>query len=340
MILGNRSNQTTITNEFDAINYNISVESCGYVDMFVEATEELAALESAMYVADVMLEEHVLEGATNVEVLLEGVMSGMFTRLKEAVQKLWAKIKQWFANVKKYFQMLFTHGKDFVKKYKTDIIKAEARCKGFKYNFYPLTGGKTKENASASLDAFKTAQGLVKEGESNADIIKGYMKQHHWNGEDSQTEFNKAYRETLYGSDTREEYEDFSSGPSVQFMIKALETGADEVKAIEAVEKVLNSSCSKLIAELQKKENESAKTIAAEGGSLDKAYSLAVELVKAESNHCLAVCDGQKEKVKTIMKDSESVLKRLITHKPKKEGFDGEGLEGHESILEAALKFI
>lgn len=347
MILG-RSNQTnTITNEFEGIDYNISVESCDYVDIFVEATEEIAALESALYVADVMLEEHVLEGATNVDVLLEGVMSSMYSRLKAAAQKLWAKLKQWFANVKKYFQVLFTHGKDFVKKYKADIIKAEARAKGFKYDFYPVKGMESfstkvpdKEVLMVS-DAVEAARKLLTEGKSNSDIVKDMMKTEKWHGEDSQSEYNKKFRENLLGGDAKEEFEDFTQGPSVQAMIHMLETGADSIKVIDKTEKQVNQTFSKLITDLQKAENTEAKRVASESGAtLDKAYSLAVEIAKAKSNHGVAVCNTLKEVVKTLMRDSESVLKRLLSHKPKKEGFEGADIDGHESILEAALKFI
>lgn len=353
MILG-RSNQTGLsTNKFDGIDYNISIEGCGYVDMFVEATEELAALESAVYVADVMLEEHVLEGATNIDILLEGVVSSVFTRLKEAVQKLWAKIKQWFANVKKYFQMLFAHGKDFAKKYKVDIIKAEARCKGFKYEFYPVKDASAAfdgagDNNQPDEDPVTRARKLLAATSetSNSEIIKEFMKKQHWGGEDSQAEFNKELKEKLLGGDTKEEFEDFQGGPSVQDMLEVLEVGAKFIQALDKDERAIGKACTKCVAELQKRENEEAKEVAKpqEPGKpkkeLDKAYSLAVDLVKAESNHCVAICNIGKDVTKILMKDSESVLKRLLTHKPKKEGFELDTFDGSESLLESALKLI
>lgn len=349
MILG-RSNHTAITNKYDNVDFNIAVEGCSYVDMFVEATEELASLESAMYVADVMLEEQVLEGATDVDVLLEGVVNSLYTRLKDAVQKLWAKIKQWFANVKKFFQVLFTHGKDFAKKYKTDIVKAEARCSGFKYDFYPVKamqsiGGEGEATGAVEVedDALTLAKKLLAKAgdQSNTEIVKEYMIANLWDGEDSQAEFNKKLREELLGGDSKEEFEDFSSGPSVQNMLFMLETGAKTIQLIEKGEKAINKACSKLVADLQKAENTAAKAVAQNPGtSLDKAYSLAVEIVKAQANCGVATCNTVKEVVKTLMRDSESVLKRLLSHKPKKEGFEGEDFEGHDSILEAALRAL
>lgn len=350
MILG-RSNQTGLsTNKFEAIDYNISVEGCGYVDMFVEATEELAALESAVYVADVMLEEHVLEGAANIDVLLEGVVSSVFTRLKEAVQKLWAKIKQWFANVKKYFQMLFTHGKDFAKKYKADIMKAHARCKGFKYDFYPVKdvkgifGGQSIGNDyGPNPDPVTYAKSLLaKAGDkSNNEIVTELMKAQYWKGEDNQAEFNKEFKEELLGGDAKEEFEDFNGGPSVQDMLFALENGAKFIQLLDKDEKLINRACSKCVSDIEKQENEAAKAAAADSSkTLDKSYSLAVDMLKAEANHCVAIINTVKDVVKILMKDSESVLKRLVTHKPKKEGFELDTFDGSESLLESALKLI
>lgn len=347
MILGRSTQQ--ITSKYDNVDFNISVESCGYVEMFVEATEELAALESAIYVADIMLEEHVLESAdANVEVLLEGVVSSMYTRLKDTVERLWAKIKQWFANVKKFFQILFAQGKEFAKKYKTDIVKAEARAKGFTYEFYPVKSmgsiGNLAEkdgDIKTDADALSRAAGIAKGSGSNSENVKAYMKQNHWSGKESQAEFNKTLREELLGGEGKEEYTDFNGGPSVQEMLSLLETGGKTIELINKAEKNINTTCSKLIADLKKAENSAAEKVAKNpGSSLDGAYSVAVELTTAQANHGVAVCNTTKEVVKLLMRDSQSVLKRLLAHKPKKEGFEPEETDGHESILEAAFKLV
>ena len=353
MILG-RTNKSSSYNEFENCNFNISTEACGYTEIISNATEELAALESALFVADIMLEEKALEGTSpeEMDVLLEGVMSSLYTRLKEVVKKLIAKIKQWFANVKKFFQVLFTHGKDFAKKYKSDIVKAEARCKGFKYKTYDFNGGWKKllefiivdkvSGEVASQDPLNEADAILasnKNETSTAELVKDFMSKQVWgNGIDSQAEFNKELKEELYGGSLeREEFEDFSSGPSVHDMLAVLEEGSKVITKLDKAEKNLTSNCDKAVKHLEKAENTAAKAIK-EGETLSKRYSLAVEICKSVTNHTLSISDICKEALKVAMKDAESILKSLMRHKPVKEGFEGYSDNNAESILESAFR--
>ena len=353
MILG-RTNKSSSYNEFENYNFNISTEACGYTEIISNATEELAALESALFIADIMLEEKALEGTSpeEMDVLLEGVMSSLYTRLKEVVKKLIAKIKQWFANVKKFFQVLFTHGKDFAKKYKADIVKAEARCKGFKYKTYDFNGGwkeLLETNVILKISGEVAAQDPLNEADkilaanknetSTSELVKDYMSKELWgNGIDSQSEFNKECKEELYGGSLeREEFEDFSSGPSVHDMLEVLEQGAKVISNFEKSERNITSNCDKAVKHLEKAENTAAKAIK-KGETPSKRYALAVEICKAEANHMLSVADIFKEALKVAMKDAESILKSLMRHKPAKEGFEGYGDDNAESILESAFR--
>lgn len=352
MILGRSSNPTT--NEFDNIDFNISTEACAYTEIISDATEELAALESALYVADVMLEEKALEGATpeEMEVLLEGVMTSMYGRLKEVLKKLMAKVKQWFANVKKFFQILFSHGKDFAKKYRADIVKAQARAKGFKYKTYDFNGGwgalldMYDGKKILDIDPLDKADDILKnakEGTSTTELVKQYMQTNHWGGGkfDSQAEYNKEVKEALYGgSFEREEFEDFSKGPSVQDMLKVLEQGSKCIANIDKSERGIQNQCSKTLREIEKAEREAAKEVKA-GEKLSRRYSLATEICKAVANAIIGGLDIYKEAIKTATRDAESILKSLLRHKPAKEGFEGEEFdEGTESILESAFKLL
>ena len=351
MILG-RSSNTTV-NEFDNVDFNISTEACGYTEIISDATEELAALESALYVADIMLEEKALEGAApeELEVLLEGVATSVYGRLKEVLKKLLAKIKQWFANVKKFFQVLFTHGKDFAKKYRADIIKAEASMKGFKYKTYDFDGGwdsllqmKDVEKVFGSLDALREADNLLSanKNDSSSELVKKLMKNVAWGDKfESQAEFNKAYKEGLYGGSLeKEEYEDFKKGPSVHDMLNILEQGSKVVTALDAAEKKIQGMCTKAISEIEKAENEAIRQVK-KGETLSRRYSLATDICKAVANGIVSVIDIRKEALKTATRDAESILKALMRHRPVKEGFEGFGNEdGNESILESALKLI
>lgn len=356
MILGKGSSTQSIVNEFENIDFNISTEACGYTSIISDATEEIAALESALYVADIMLEEKVLEGATpeEMEVLLEGVVSSVYGRLKEVLKKLLAKVKQWFANVKKFFQVLFSHGKDFAKKYKTDIIKAAARANGYKYKTYDFAGGwgslldmvsLGKMSASLSgavpLAAADKVIGSKPNEKSTTELTKAVMKDTWGSNYDSQAEFNKEFREKLYGGTEKEEFEDFNKGPSVQDMLTILEQGAKVITNLDKSEKAIRTQCDRTIKDLEKTENEVAKSVKSGETYDSKRYTVATEICKAGANCLISVADIYKEAIKVAMRDAESILKGLLRHKPVKEGFEGAYLEdGNDSVLESALKLI
>lgn len=358
MILGKGSSTQSMVNEFENVDYSISTEACGYTSIISDATEELASLESALYVADVMLEEKALEGATEneMEVLLEGVMTSVYGRLKDVLKKLIAKIKQWFANVKKFFQVLFTHGKDFAKKYKTDIVKAASRVKGYKYKTYNFAKGwkdlleageiekitgeaGAKENIAIADDYIAKHSNVT----SNTELTKIYLQEEVWEDRkiESQAEFNKAFKEQLYGGSLeKEEFEDFNKGPSIQDMLAVLEQGSKVLGVLDKAQKVLQSNCDKTITAIEKAENEAAKNIK-KGETLSKRYSVATEICKGYANALISVADIYKEALKTAMRDAETILKGLLRHKPAKEGFEGEDfLDQSESILESALRLI
>lgn len=358
MILGKGSNTYSSQNEFENIEYKISTEACGYTTIISDATEELAALESALYVADIMLEEKALEGATEEEmdVLLEGVMGSVYTRLKEVLKKLIAKVKQWFANVKKFFQILFSHGKDFAKKYKTDIVKAAARCKGYKYKTYKFHGGwKNLMDMPQVTIVTGEIQSMIntaiaddlmaknKNETSTPELVKIYCQNTLWRNKsyDSQTEYAKDFKEEMYGGDLeREEFEDFNKGPSVQDMLFVLENGQKTISAIEKYERAVTSQCDKTIRLIEKAETEAAKDLK-DGESPSKRYAVATDICKVSANHVLSCTDIYKEAIKTASRDAESILKGLLRHRPAKESFEyfDESNEG-ESILESALRLI
>lgn len=356
MILGKGS--YTKTNEFENVDFNISTEACGYTSIISDTTEEIASLESALYIADIMLEQKVLEGATEdeLETALEGVMSSMYERLKSIIKKLIAKIKQWFENIKKFFQILFSHGKDFAKKYKTDIVKAAARCNGYKYKVYDIVGGwKTlleyavvdKSGREVAFnDAMKAAREVMeanKNETSTAELTKIHMQKVIWrDSSDSQAEFNKDFREKLLnGNDSKEEYEDFKEGPSVYDMLNLLENGQKVISKLETAQKNMTSLCNNVLRDIEAAEKKSVNRIVDKGeGELSKIFTVATDICKASANHCIAVLDIQKEVLKTCMKDAETVLKGLLRHKPKTESFAGDFEDGSESILESAFRCL
>lgn len=334
MILGRGNNFSSRSEQ-----YEVSIEGCGHIEMFVEQTEEMCALESAMYIADVMLEETAMEGTSNMEVLVEGVVSSFFTRLGDSVKKLLAKIKQWFMNVKKYLTMMITNGKDFAKKYKTEILTAAAKARGFKYKTFgedkaetalnEILGGASNQDSGA---IFGISAKLVKDAKdkSSSDLAREYLKENVWDGKESMAEFTTAIKEEI---PEREEFEDFKSGPSANDLIQVLETAGDIVKALDKLKVEIEKNLTTVIKELD--------GASKDGDDEDKrVYTTAVTIATGIANTSVSLCNIAKETIKKYYKDAHFILKRLISHKPRKESYEPEGFGSEDSVLEAALRMI
>lgn len=156
-LLGKTKTTDTFT-DFDVpVMEGYDVETAGDAYAHQEFVQEMVGVYEAMHTADMaeievrkkndgVALESCTEGVEEYETVTESAYSNVGQRLKAALQKLWAKIKGFFQSIRKYFDYLFMNGKDFAKKYQTDIVKAIARADGefkvemFKYDNSKLDG--------------------------------------------------------------------------------------------------------------------------------------------------------------------------------------------------------
>lgn len=109
-----------------------------YLDAACESLlQDIYNVDKAFMVSDVVGEVQVLKEGADPAVLLEGIVGDAFKKLKDGFNKFLAKIKAWFAKVKKFFQVLFMNGKELAKKYGDEINKKST--KGFKYKGFKYT---------------------------------------------------------------------------------------------------------------------------------------------------------------------------------------------------------
>lgn len=92
------------------------------------------AMESVAELHEIFLEDYNYEQAdlaaisegvelegSRYEAVAEASIQGAFDKIKAFFKKLWAKIKEFFHNIARYFDAVFKSGKDFINKYKADI---------------------------------------------------------------------------------------------------------------------------------------------------------------------------------------------------------------------------
>lgn len=142
--------------QFEAPVYEgvVSPSGTAIMDIVLEAMREDYQLQAALEIADAQMTlKAVTESVEAAEVVLEGVLGNTFSKIKDGLKKLWAKVKAWFKSVRESLTMLFSKGKTFITKYKKTIQEKPAR--GFEYKGYvwSVDAGNTKAQSAISAIA-------------------------------------------------------------------------------------------------------------------------------------------------------------------------------------------
>lgn len=405
-LLGNRFNSHQ-ENVYESYDFHVSIEENGYMDFMMESFEESSRLTQSLYAADSMLESMYHQGVDVTDLVTEASNS-FFQRTKEFLEKLWAKIKQWFDKVKRFFQILFTSGKEFIKKFESDIRTAASNCSGFKYQFYDVktdklkklsqrvetytndatqklssetdkitltsftmknaskvrinkdkeydlekdttiyttntknnryvsqteknTGGWTKKKdyynyLNVTLDE-ETAVVQAKDKAKNSAIK--YFKDITDKSFENTSELQTLLKEAILG-DSREEFEDFSKGPAYTEMMDWVSEYQKTKEELDKSEKSIKRALDKSRSEV----DENYKNFDGEKQAI-KVLDYIKEKAQHTCNYALTALEALKEIRKTLYKDSQSVLKSLLRHKPKTESYYRN--DNYDDMLEFALR--
>lgn len=318
-----------------------------------ESAEEMYKINAALYVADIMIEQSLCEGAGNAEVLVEGVVGDFFRRIINMFKKMWAKIKEWFANVLKAIKILFMSGTEFVKKYKSELDKKNVT--GYIYNAYKYDVDKMNSaidkvvNTNSKYVATKLPdlKDATKESVENSlgDIAK--MDNTEWiedlcgkYGIGSANNVSELKQEVVSicrdGMDTKLELKDFE-GNSKSEMIKFIEGFKKCIDDIAKDNKDTDKNFNNAIKAIESGER------SYKGGNSD--VSSAISKVASNMRSCLSISQAmyavKKQMYEEVYRSFTSILKGYLTFKPKKEGFDETGAtSGSSSILESAMKLV
>lgn len=128
-------------------------------DIFCEGT--LAAEEAEL---DAVSEGVVLEGS-QFEVVQENAIKSAFGKVKAFLEKLWAKVKAFFKQVRMHLDKIFMSGKDFVNKYDKEIKEAAKNAKNFEYKMYKYNN----QEIDVDVDVAKFAEDAINEA---TDVVK------------------------------------------------------------------------------------------------------------------------------------------------------------------------
>jgi hypothetical protein len=357
--------RTPVTESVTVEEYQGHVDGslAGLQTILAESSQESFQIRAGLYISDVIMEESVLEGSAQPEVLLESLVKGTFTRIKDMFEKLWAKVKAWFAKVKRSLNLLFSSGQEFIKKFKTEI-QGKA-VKGFSYEgyVYTLAAGSAKADAKKKVlkETIESSVGFdlsrVRTDDQASDI-KGATGKHKDSfnlseekqelvkklGHDEMSavlkEVAKSFRNDKEAKETIDEFK----GNSKEVLIELVDGAKAGIKEIENTQKDLDDQFNRVLSSVKaaqsKIEGEKAEGDAATARSraitfATHKYNMAQYAITLISS----LAGVQVDAVKEAAKHSESVLKSFLRFKPAKEGFVP-ATEGSVSILESAMKHI
>lgn len=318
-------------------------------DILIEASEDAFAISAALYVSDISIQEQVLEGAT-ASVLMEGVIGGVFERIKNFLIKLKNKIVSWFNAVIKSLKAIFLTGEKFIKEFKDDILKKNG--KGFTYKGYIYSGNRHQPaitDEMREIEKLFEPQSLKELGANDFDIsarkeklVKGLTGTNESNISEAIKEIKKNFR----GSDDPEEIEDFSKGLSLSAMIEFVGTnGSKLIKEMEKDKKEFEKALNTAIRDLEKAakvEADEAKDGDETKAILTRGATRASELSKFIVSTCTSVTQAYIDLAKECRSQSEKVLKSYLRYKPRKEGYGYTSFENDEpsNLFEAAMQIL
>ena len=360
---------------------HIEPTSDALMSIAVEGVIEGLQVQAALHVADATIAyTAVNESAGAAEVVLEGVLGNTVGKLKDGLRKLWAKIKAWFKSVTKTFSLMFAKGKDFVKKYKKEILEKPAA--GFKYDghIWTIDAGNTKATAllkaiDGTLGAVLNDAAKVTTGDFTSDIdaakkadASGIAKEFDQaeikeklieklgatlgSGVNEMSEIKEKLQEAYRGNkDETEEIKDFGK-MSRGALIDLIEKTDKNSKVVTDVEKEVDKQFNESLKALSKFEAALGKSKDSDfhggenGGAKSRARittlaSNVSSITRYAQSLNTAIAGAAVDNIKAAAAEAESVLKRFIKFKGVKESFGDESAPvGSENVLENFMATI
>ena len=298
----------------------------GACHIVAEAEANYNAIMQAVGVAELAVFE-----STGQEMVYEAAdIKGFFGKIKEYFVNLLQKIKGLFKKFFAMFDSYVKNDKDFINKYKKDLVGANTR--GFKYKGYHFTLDAVDVNKAASkiesllpnstptdkngLDEF------IKKFEDRAELIEKIRGAVVGESSLEAAEFTKElFKKLRSGEDTKEELDNIS----VKDQIDAISANSSLKKAAEKQYSDLEKEIKDVIKSVEKAEKDLLKNLP---DDVDAAQLRAAK-IKAASTHVaclkdklaiLQVVNGAKlTAIKDCNRQAKAICVALINYKPKNE---------------------
>ena len=303
----------------DTDQYDIEPTFEGSAKILYEFSSDVYKLISGMYVADVMIESAVSEGATNADILVEETEESFKTKMVNTFKKLATKIKEWFRKIIEHLDYLAKGYKRFVTKNEKQINK----------NFDTM-GGKITISTNDLNDPYPLQSVEIMKRTYN-NYIRTIMEESYNSLDKHREELDKRFyrllvvltsnidakdissiKQHIYRNDFHIISEPLNDVTSLSDYIDNLKSGDDVIKEFKDKEQTtlkLIDSVIKLIN--TEKYRYDIKTLS----EINIYFSKCINLVQTLTAIFI-------EGVKSSMNQSYIILKKILTYKPAKESFN------------------
>ena len=318
--------ESTLESSLETENIEIQDFEEFHEEMVRESALDMARVNGGMYVAEQLIENALFTAeAEEVATLIEGAVKDFFEKLKESLQKLWAKIKAWFKHIVEAVKRFFLSGKELVKKHKAKIEKAakdnstkEVKC--FKWNPDALAN-KTLDMIN-KLESDKVASNIHDEILAKKDVDTAEAKKQILNsvGVEKVGEIAKELKDVARSG----EKDTYTIGElNIGEFITVVGSSDKLIKAVETTNKVVDKSMREGIAMINEmardayKDEKDTEVV----GTIKKAASTYTELVRYGATLRTSVVKAYTSEVKAMSRQMTSVLKGLLNYagSPKRE---------------------
>lgn len=353
-----KSRAVTEGNQFADIDPGyIEATDSGLQTILYESSQEMYALNAALYISDIQLEQTALtEGTEQAEILMENVLKSTWDKIRAMFQKLWAKIKSWFEAIKRKLALMFTSGKKFVDRFKKEI--EEKSTKGFEYEGYDYTladgeknivtlngeiDGVLKSEVDFSFDEEQmTVSGqhssVTGRGDAGGNNDTKASKEKVTGGKELSAYYEEARKAFTGGTDQKKDIKEFSAN-SKDEMMTLVSDGKAQIRSIQNAQSDIDGQFNRVLGTINKVKSSIDKLQEPNRGRM-LAYATHKYNV---AHYALTVKSGlaniHVKAIEQAAHDFEHILKSFLSYKPAKEGFTpAENGDQTDSLIESAIK--
>ena len=241
------------------------------------------------------------ESYTEIELLHEASIGGMFDKIKELAKKAWEKIKGLFKTFITKITVLMTRdNKSLVKKYQKEVYRKDLSKLKFKWE--KPTGVSIGENLNSDklLGLLTLAKGTgnaddIEKKVNDSDFIDTVLSDLSNLKNTTQSDFYKEVHEAMY------EEEDEVEGMTSAILSQIIETLTNSSKALKSVKKTesnVNTFFNKLLSSIDKIRNEVIKKLQNEKDAENTSdYKVSTKFGDQEGNFTIGDLNSSNKKV-------------------------------------------